>query len=224
MIHTLTATIGLATAFMVLFGIAETLHAKYQINTEHTRKLVHMGSGLLALSFPLLLVSYVPVLVLCSGFTALLLLSKKYRFLNSINAVKRKTRGAELFPLIVFICFLTQLTKGDASYYYLPLLILALADPLAAYFGNKWPIGSYVFNGHKKTLVGSIVFFTTSLLICFTFYSATGLSIENILKPALLISASATTSEGLVKNGYDNVSIPLSVLITLQLTSTAPIC
>ncbi len=216
--------LGLAVAYIVIFGIAETLYGKYHISAEHTRKLVHLGSGLLALCFPILFVSYVPVMKLCGSFLALLLLSKQYGFLKSINAVKRKTRGAELFPITVFTCFVAQATEGDSSYYYLPLLILALADPIAAYFGKKWPLGAYVINGHKKTVTGSLAFFATSLFICLTFYHTNEVSFDSILVLAFLIATASTISEGLVKNGYDNISIPLSVLFILHLSKTAPLC
>ncbi|HXC05663.1 MAG TPA: hypothetical protein VNZ86_12965, partial [Bacteroidia bacterium] len=42
-------------SFMVLFALSETLFYRYQVQAEISRKLVHLGTGLLTLLFPLFL-------------------------------------------------------------------------------------------------------------------------------------------------------------------------
>lgn len=211
--------------FLTLFGIAEYLFHRLQVKAELTRKLVHFGAGVLSLSFPFLFEVTWPVILLCGCFFGILLLSKKFGLLASINGVQRKTNGAVLFPLVVSGCFLVQDFTGNLMTYLLPILILSVSDPVAALVGKRFPIGQYTIAGHIKTFSGSLAFLLTAVLITIFLMSSflTALSFVSI-QNCLLISVTAMIAEAISKNGFDNLTIPVSVNITLMFLQNPIIC
>src|SRR4051794_39802502 len=96
----------LAAAFLLLFAAAEIIYRRGGVKAEYTRKMVHIGTGLLTLLFPLYLNEAWQVILLCSSFLLILILSLKFNWLPSINKVGRKTAGSWLYPIVVVFTFL----------------------------------------------------------------------------------------------------------------------
>ena len=92
--HNIINTALLASSFLALFGIAEILYHFLKMQAELTRKIVHIGTGLLTLLFPLMLSNHWYVLFLCTSFAAILLASLRLNLLPSINAIGRKSAGS----------------------------------------------------------------------------------------------------------------------------------
>src|SRR5690606_10098770 len=103
----------LAGAFAALFAAAEVLYRVWRMNAEVTRKVVHIGTGLLALLFPLVLTSHWQVLALCGSFAVLLWISIRYKFLPSINGIRRKSYGSLGYPISVYVSFLAYEYSGQ---------------------------------------------------------------------------------------------------------------
>ncbi|HZF99594.1 MAG TPA: hypothetical protein VEY71_01255, partial [Chitinophagales bacterium] len=99
-------TTGLAACFLALFGVAEFLYRRLHWRVEVTRKIVHIGTGLLTLLFPLLLHHHGLVLLLCGTFAVILLLSQRLKLLPSINAIDRDSFGSISYPIAVYGCYL----------------------------------------------------------------------------------------------------------------------
>jgi len=211
----------LSVAFLALFSLGEIAYHFFKIKGETTRKFIHIGTGLLTLSFPIFFTSVLWVALLCLSFLLILLASQRYNFLKSINDIDRKSHGSALYPIIVVLIFafydVYQHTDnpcfllGSVSYFYLPILIMAIADPVAAIVGKKFPIGRYSIRKQQKTLLGSLAFFLTAMLICLAFIHV------HYWWLILLIALSTTIVEGVSKNGFDNFSIPLAVAVNLVL-------
>jgi phytol kinase len=216
-------TFFLASCFLFLFGAGEVLYYKLKINVEISRKIVHIGTGLLTMLFPILLKSQWLVLFLCVSFTLILFLSLKYNLLKSINGIERKSFGSLLYPLSVYSCYLIfELNNYKYYYFFIPILILAISDPIAAFFGKKWPLGKYKSGKDIKTLMGSTMFFISAVIIssCLIIFSSNYDEATYSFKTyftILSISLVATCAEAMSKNGIDNLSIPISSLITLIL-------
>lgn len=211
-------TIYLAGVFLVLFASAELLYHKYKVKVEITRKYVHVMTGLLTMLFPPLIGNHWLVLVLCGSFLAILLSSMALNLLPSINAVARKTRGSFLYPIVVYGCYLIYMAYDQLMFYYIPILILALCDPIAALVGKKWPAGRYTTFGQTKTLSGSLGFFIAAIITC----SCLILGLEETsLSETILISVGVATvtavAEALTHKGYDNLTIPVGALLVLML-------
>ncbi|MGJ1418585.1 phosphatidate cytidylyltransferase [Sphingobacterium spiritivorum] len=208
--------------FLSLFAVAELLYHCGKVRVEFTRKIVHTGTGLLALLFPLMLDNHWWVLALCTTFTILLICSERFRLLRSIHAIDRRSVGSLAYPVAVYGCYLSYtILNNQLIYYYLPILILALSDPLAALSGKRWPLGAYQIRGAHKTIVGSLFFFVSAYLImlvsCLIFrYPLQG---QELLVLALLSVITALT-EALSRDGYDNVTIPFTVSVGFYILDT----
>lgn len=210
-----------STGFLALFGLAEYLYHVRKIRAEITRKLVHIGTGILTLLFPIFLNDHWQVLFLSGGFLLLLLASLQYRWLPSINAVRRVSYGSLLYPVSVYGCYLAYvfMEKGLIAFY-LPILTLALCDPLAALVGTRIPAGKYSVGDGHKTASGSLAFLAAALLLAcgaFSLYAAAAFSIAEILSYSIVVALAATLAEAIGGFGTDNFTIPASVLLALSL-------
>ena len=215
----------LAGLFLLLFAVAEWLHRKQNMAAEHSRKLVHAGTGLLTLLFPLWLQQGWQVALLCGSFLILLFVSKRFRFLNSIHGVQRPTHGSLLYPVIVAIVFYYYLYSKDHYrtfephyYFYMPVLVMALADPAAALAGRQYQRKKGTAPG--KTHVGSFIFFCVALLVCFALIILFKQAVLSLLFFLLLVSClslAATGAEACSRRGWDNFLIPLVLLIVQTL-------
>lgn len=207
----------LSAAFTLLFGLAELLWRKAGWKAEQTRKLVHAGTGILTILFPIMLSSHWWVLVLCSGFFIILVGSIYWGWLPSIHAIERKSLGSLLFPVSVYICFLFYEMNGALlALFYMPILVLAICDPIAAMVGTRFPIGKMQVLGGRKTLAGTSAFFIAALAVIYfccmvwpvAFTTPKALTI-------IAIALAATLAELISKNGSDNLSIPLIMIFIL---------
>lgn len=210
--------------YLALFGFTDFLYHKLKVKVDYTRKLVHISTGIIALTFPIYLESIWEVAALCSSFLVLMFLSEKYRWFKSITAVERKSYGSWLFALIVLICF-TLMNYSSPEYYFLPILVLTIGDPLAAFVGKKLNFIPLYFFGHKKTIGGSLTFFIACFLLIFfydifcNFYGFHSITRIDSIPNILVITLVATVAELVSTKGWDNLSIPLSVITMLFIFS-----
>lgn len=210
--------IFLMAAFLGLFTSAEILHHFGKVRAGITRKIVHVGSGLITMLFPFYLTSHWSALVLSASFFGLLLLSMKFNFLNSINGVDRKTWGSLLYPCAVYLSFLCYVTQDNQLYFFLPMLTLALSDTAAEMVGKKLNWKPYLVFNQRKTMSGSLGFFITTMLISVLLvnYFSTYALLEIVLFSAI-VSLFTTFLEAISPNGIDNISVPVSALIILYI-------
>ncbi|MFI5150029.1 MAG: phosphatidate cytidylyltransferase [Bacteroidia bacterium] len=205
----------LIAAFLALFGIAEFLRWKFKTRVEYTRKLVHLGTGFISQLFPLILSSHWYVLALCSSFAVLLVMSQKLNILQSINAIERDSVGSIAFPAAVYGCFLAfDYFNHEYLYFYLPILILAICDPVAALTGKRWPIGPYKVGKDKKTMMGSCMFFLSAIVLIIVLIKLNGTTTATwkLAVGTVVIALVSTITEAFSRKGYDNITIPVSVL------------
>lgn len=206
----------LASAFLGLFSLAEILYHFVKVQAEYTRKLVHIGTGLLTLLFPVLLSNHWWVLALCSSFALILILSLRFSLLKSINAIDRESVGSLAYPVSVYCCFLAFVHYEDLAFFYVPILILALCDPIAALTGKKWPLGKFTIGKNSKSLMGTGMFFGSAVFVILGIHLIQGdhFSFKFVFE-MLIIAAVSAFVEALSGRGYDNLTIPLSVLLCL---------
>lgn len=210
----------LAGMFLSLFAIAEVLYHKFNIEAESTRKIVHAGTGIITMLFPVFFQSQWPVLLLCASFAIVLLLSLRFHLLPSVNAIERASYGSLLYPLSVYICFLSYTYFHDILFFYLPVLTMAICDPIAALVGKRWPWKKFKIKSATKTVMGSLAFFISSFILSIVLFYlfSPGIFInKNLLFIAMLIALLAAGTEALSSKGTDNITIPVCVLIVLTL-------
>ena len=208
----------LSACFLALFAIGELLYHVFKVQAEFTRKWSHIGTGILTMLFPVFFNSHWYVLIMCSSFAVLLVLSVKYGFLKSINAVERETVGSVCYPISVYIAFIAYTIKGDILTFYFPILILAIADPMAAFVGKTWTWKPYHIFGQQKSLSGSMAFAVTAFAVIFSLVFPYLVFIEFRASTLIILIGLSLWSalvEAASSKGWDNLTIPLGVLAYL---------
>jgi phytol kinase len=126
-----------------------------------------------------------------------------------------------LYPVAVYGCYFTYIQSHKGLlFFYLPILILAICDPLAALAGKRYPFGKYKIGMAKKTISGSLAFFLSSFLVtvcCFWFNTTPDFKLAAILPATFLITTTATAVEAISAQGSDNIFIPSVVVLNLTL-------
>ena len=101
-----------------------------------------------------------------------------------------------------------------SGYFYLPVLIMALCNPLATLAGRIYPVVQ--FERLNKSLGGTLVFWTIAFLLsCIIFLSSHVFNTKDITWVAIFIATVASITELYSKKGLDNLFIPLGVLLAM---------
>jgi len=198
--------------FILILVSCEFLH-KRGLQVEYTRKLAHSLSTLLCLSVPVFFSSHCYALLFVIGSFFILYIGNKKQLLNSIYFVNRKTYGAYLLPVSIGITFYISQWLQNNLFFILPIVVLAISDPLACYFGQTYK-SKILKSG--KTVIGTLTFFLSTLIISsfILFHQSAGIKMAGI---ALGISVTTSGVELMSPNGSDNLTIPLSVIVSLML-------
>src|SRR6266568_4809140 len=120
-----------AAAFTAFQAIVEVFKRRVDVAPELPRKLVHVGSGILAAPLAYVL-SYREIIVLAAAFVVAMIVSRHAHVLTAVHDVDRDSYGELLFPLGVAV--LAALHPKPWAFAY-ALLVLALADGSAALVG-----------------------------------------------------------------------------------------
>ena len=175
---------------------------------------MHVCTGLIALTFPIYIQKFWLVAWLCLSFLILMAISERFKWFKSITAVDRKSYGSWLFALVVLVCFYIQINTDRTEFFYLPILVLTISDPVAAIVGKWLNFRPLMICGHKKILGGSVAFLCSACLIVGTvnhlYYSLSAVDIA-------WISITATLAELISTKGLDNLTVPGSIVVLLSL-------
>lgn len=205
----------LFTCFLIfcLLVTAEYLKQKKKVSVELTRKIVHMGSGVLVAFLPFF-TSYKNIQILSFAFLAVILLSAKFNILKSIHTVKRVTKGEILFAVGIGICALLEPADWIFT---VAILHLALADALAAVIGTKWGKRTrYTILSHGKSLLGSLTFFYSSMTIFLGVIIFQPIGIPDYYLLLLVLPTILTFLENISWYGLDNATIPIMCIVLLS--------
>lgn len=185
---------------------------------EVVRKLLHIGMGLVACSFPWLFAGPAPVLGLAAASVVAMGAVRQVPGLRKrvggvLHGVGRQSYGELCFPLGVALVFV--LAKGDALRFVLPVLLLTLADPAAALVGQR--LGRLRFRTPDgwKSGEGSAAFFSVAFGLTYGGLRLAGTAGTEGLLLALLLAVLLTLIEALAWRGLDNLFIPLAGYVLL---------
>jgi phytol kinase len=188
---------------------------------EWVRKLAHIGTGLLSITLPWIFSTRLPIFIICGASIALLLAMRylspvRNRMSGVLDGVARESRGEIYFP--VSVALLYQFSQGSKLLYAVPLVVLTLADTVAALTGAEYGKHGYSAAGEKKSIEGSVAFFCAaffSVNVALVVFSEVG-RIETLLI-SLDIALIVMLLEAIAWRGLDNIFIPLGVFILLRL-------
>jgi len=205
----------LAVLFVAVFAIAELLWRRFHVDTEVTRKLVHIGGGVIVLLVPHLLTSIWSALALAASFAVVLSAARTWRWLPSVHAIERASVGAVVFPVAVAVCVIAS--RGAFALFEIPLLALALGDAAAALVGQRFGVVVYRVAGARRTLEGSAAFAVVVVVVAAVFFRLAGIDLRTALLLATSTALVLTVVEALSIGGWDNLTIPVVGLVVVKL-------
>ena len=210
----------LASALAMLFLLR--LYRKWRgAEGEWVRKLAHIGTGLISICLPWIFSNRTPIFIICGASIALLLTMRYVPLIRGqlsgvLDDVGRESWGEVYFPFSVALLY--QLAHGNKLLYALPLVVLTLADTVAALTGAEYGKHEYSATGATKSVEGSIAFFCAAFFsvdVALVVFSDVG-RIETLLI-SLDIALIVMLLEAIAWRGLDNIFIPLGVFILLRL-------
>lgn len=206
-------------AFLTLVGALILFSRLRSPHPEVTRKLLHTGSGLLALLFPFLFSRFWPVLLLTTASALLigalkLVPTARRHSGRMVDGVNRTTWGEIYFPISVAVVF--WLSMGQSPLLFcIPILVLTLADATGAIVGLRY--GTINYTGAAKSLEGSVAF---AVVAFFCVHVPLLLWISVGRAESLLISVTLALIvmllEGSAWRGLDNLFIPIGGFYLLR--------
>jgi phytol kinase len=198
---------------LAVLGLAEGLRAFLLVEAEKTRKLVHVGIGLVAATFPWLFRSAWPVVVLAAAFAALLGAARLSGRLASVHGIERDSLGTLCFPLAVALLF--ALCFARPAIYRASILVLAVGDAAAALCGRTWGRHLYDVGGGTKSLEGSAALLVVAFGIVLAAGPALAPGATAQVAAALAVAIAATLLEAVASRGTDNLVVPCGVALLL---------
>ena len=121
--------------------------------------------------------------------------------------------GCASFPVAVALVF--GLAERRPALYVTSVLVLALADPAAAFVGMRFGRHRYLGPGGAKSLEGSAAFFAAATL-CVLGTHASGVAGAGALAIGLAVAAAATLLEAGSPLGSDNITVPVGTCLLLR--------
>jgi phytol kinase len=194
--------------FLVLLG-SEWWWRGHITHSEFSRKFVHITVGSFVAFWPFFL-DWQQIRLLSFSFLIVVGVSKYFHIFRAIHSVQRPTLGELYFALAVGL--LTYVTH-DQWIYLASVLQMSLADGFAAVMGVRYGKQSYLVFSHRKSVVGTLTFFATSLAILAAYSVLAGVH----LSPVFMVGAAALAAaiENFGVAGHDNLLVPLVVGLLL---------
>jgi phytol kinase len=216
--------IGLTVIFMIAISLLlvfnEMIYRRLGLKGEITRKFAHFTATLSTITFPYLFNDHWYVLIMAFAFFILLFASRHRTYLKSIHDIQRISIGSYLLPVSIYLTFLVAHLLENKFLFILPMLVLAVCDPVAGIMGinlQQYNLKIKLFGYElQKTWLGSISFFISCFVISIIalYFNQEQISLR-IFMIALAVALVSTVTEMLSWKGSDNLFIPLSVLLVL---------
>lgn len=218
----MTNWLGLLIAYVYIFGIiglAEGLRRWRGYGSDFTRKVIHVGVGMLSWFLIFLFDSPWPFVFACLSFVILNLLDWRYGFFASMSASSRANLGTVYFPIAAAV---VSLLFWDEP----PLMVAALmpltwGDGLAPVVGRTYGFNQYVVFGHTRSLQGSATFFVlggiSTWLALWAMPGPPDITPLAAVLPSLVIILTTTLTEAISPWGLDNLTVTAVAIFILGL-------
>jgi phytol kinase len=218
--------LGMGAVLAVLGGLTAGLRLWQTRGGPHpevVRKLLHVGMGLVTLSFPWLFSSAVPVVSLAAVAVVGLLLLRLTPLGKVLSAVRRPSLGEIYFPIAVATLFVlycnTNWLQDDRRLvlYLIPVLLLTFADAAAALIGVGYGRVRFATSDGEKSAEGSVAFYTCAFFcVHVPLLLLTDEGRPETLLIAVLVAWLATMFEAVAWRGLDNLALPLVSYLILS--------
>ncbi len=180
---------------------------KYNDNSkEIVRKIIHIGIGPLIPIAQYLKIDRNAALIFTGIISLMVLINYTYKLFPTIEDVERKSYGTLFYCLSLFILIYLFWDK-DPYALITGFFIMTFGDGLAGLIGKSFNSKNWNFFKQKKSLLGTLTMFSTSLIVvCSIGYSQQNSFNLNYVTLALF----ATLLEQFSILGIDNFIVPIS--------------
>ncbi len=200
------------TIISTLLYLVNFLISNYNFNPDSTRKILHITAGIIGIYAPYFikeinLLLYVTIIIL-------IILITLYKF-NTKNKFKNfnVTKGIIYFTLSYFLLII--FFRDNRNIITVSFSVLVFSDAFAAIVGNYVKSAKYNFKLYKKSFFGSLVFFSTTLIIMYLsavllfpdLYKSTNIVYLNLF--LFILSLKLTLIELIFNDGLDNLIVPI---------------
>ncbi len=174
-------------------------------NNELKRKIIHIGIGPLIPIAKFLEIDQNSALFFTGIISLLVLINYIFKIIPTIEDVERKSYGTLFYCLSLFILIYLFWDKDPYSLI-TGFFIMTFGDGLAGLLGKTFKSRSWFFLKQKKSLIGTLTMFLTSLIIV----SSLGYAKQNSLNlDYFTIAFIATLLEQISFLGIDNFIVPI---------------
>lgn len=218
--------VGSVAVLLGLMAVVRHVARRWGFSAEVQRKLVHIGTGLYALTLPWLFWDRWPVFMLVGLTLVVMVVLRTPRFAKggigeTLHGVERQSYGDILLALAVGTVFL--LSDGNILLYVLPIAILTLADAAAALTGSHYGRKFFTIEEGQKSIEGSVAFFLIALILSMTcLLLLSDVPRGNVILLALIVAAFGTLVEADSWRGFDNFFLPAGVMVFLESNLDSP--
>lgn len=204
---------------LTILGVAELLRRRRGYDSGFTRKVIHIGVGMMIWLVPFLFTTPWPFVVACVMFMIINLIDWRYGLIGSMQSRHRSNLGTVYFPLAAAV---VALIFWDAP----PLMVAALmpltwGDGIAPVIGAAYGRRVYRVHTSTRTVEGSAGFFVAGFvftwLALWVMPGTPEISPVEAILPALVIMAVTTVIEAFSIWGLDNLTVTAAAIIILSL-------
>ena len=173
---------------------------------EITRKIIHIGIGPLIPIAQLLKIDQISALIFTGVVSLMVLINYGYKIFPTIEDVERKSYGTLFYCLSLFI-LISLFWNKDPFSLITGFFIMTFGDGLAGLIGKSFNSSSWIFLKQRKSLLGTMAMFLTSLIVVCTI----GYIQQNSFYFSYFtIAFIATILEQFSVLGIDNFIVPIS--------------
>lgn len=213
--------LGLIICILYVFGIigfAELLRRRLGYGSNFTRKVIHVGVGMMSWGLPFLFDTPWFFIATAAIFSVITFLDWRYHFFTAMASSDPSNLGTVYFPI----------AAGVVAYLFWqepPLMVAALmpltwGDGLAPVIGKLYGRRHYRIHTSIRTLEGSLGFFVAGFLFTWLALWMTGgnpvISPMAALFPAFVITFVTTLIEAVSIWGVDNLTITAAAIVILS--------
>ena len=185
-------------------------------NTEVLRKIIHIGIGPLIPIAQYLKIEQNSALIFTGIISLIIFINYLYRLFPTIEDVERKSFGTLFYCISLFILIFLFWDK-DPIAMIAGFFIMTFGDGFAGLIGKNFRSKSWFFFKQKKSVLGTITMFLTSLIVvCSLGYFQQNNFHINFFTIAFI----ATILEQFSIIGIDNFIVPISSAICFNIFVT----
>ena len=202
----------------VVLGVAEGLRKWRSYSSDFTRKVVHVGVGMMHWWIVYVFDNAWPYIAICVVFIVINYLDWRFGFFAAMTSSDRSNLGTVYFPLASAIVayFLWEYPPVFVA----SMMALTWGDGLAAVIGRRYGKRLYRSGSVTKSVEGSLTFlvagFVATWLALWILPGAPDISPAMAVLPALLAVGLATLVEAVTRWGLDNLTVTAAAAAVLS--------